>query len=194
MAQPAVVKDQGRTIDGHRVLVRPGMDYEDLPGSTTIYILVCPYRDIPGLPLVFTPRDLHWMLLWGPVREEGSYYRIIQATREWDPRASSTIASTAVYLDFLTNPGPRTLSLTKNTEENGTFIPLSSLDRQGRQALEHIAMIHPIRVPDGSWNCQDFIKEILAEAVRQGLFDPEVVDKALQKADQGLSRSDRKTG
>ncbi|TFK53988.1 hypothetical protein OE88DRAFT_1732724 [Heliocybe sulcata] len=187
MAASPYVPDFGRIVEGHKVLVRPGLDIPDLPGPTTISILVCPHSDIQGITQVFTPKDHHWMLLWGPVKLEGRYYRVIQATREWDPRANPTIASTARRLDFLTNPGPKTLSLTTKTEEHGKFVPVGVLSPEARMVLERIAKNHPVHVPDGAWNCQDFVAEILGKAVDQGLFDRTAVDDALKVAEKGLS-------
>jgi hypothetical protein len=54
--------------------------------------------------------------------------------------------------------------------------------RAQRVALEEIAARTEVRVPNGEWNCQDWVIEVLVSAVDDDLISPGDRDAALSAA------------
>jgi len=53
-----------------------------------------------------------------------------------------------------------------------------------RKALEKIALSTEVYEPNGAWNCQDWVIEVLRKAVEAGLLEAQQVNKALVVAQQ----------
>ena len=60
------------------------------------------------------------------------------------------------------------------------------MDRERRQQLESIANVHPVYVPNGEWNCQDFVKSVLDAAVDAGIIAAQDRDRVLEEGKQLL--------
>jgi hypothetical protein len=51
-----------------------------------------------------------------------------------------------------------------------------------RKALEEIASTTEVYEPNGLWNCQDWVAEVLRKAAEKGLVNAQQVDKVLAAA------------
>ncbi|TFK54002.1 hypothetical protein OE88DRAFT_1654454 [Heliocybe sulcata] len=173
---PHYVPHQGRMApDGVTPLqLRMNMDWtiKDTHGDLPVYVLVEPPPDSRA-----KPRDLHWMLAWR-VQEEDNFWRVIQVVRE-RPVGSDFMNN------YLTNSGPATHALLTSTTRQGRLIYVGTLSRDQRRELEGIAEEHPVREPDGTWNCQNFLVEVLELAIARGIVDKETARKAIADASGG---------
>ncbi|TFK53998.1 hypothetical protein OE88DRAFT_1140594 [Heliocybe sulcata] len=148
---------------------------------------VCPdnHGDLPPYILIrrssdptHTPRDLHWMIVWAIKRDE-DVWRVIHVVQE--RAVGAEIAN-----DYLSNPHPRTHFLQPDTVTQGRLVGLATLTRPQRQLVEQIVCEHPVRAPDGRWNCQDFIEEVLERAIAADIIDRHSVQSALADARRGF--------
>jgi len=53
-----------------------------------------------------------------------------------------------------------------------------------RKALEAIALITEVYEPNGAWNCQDWVIEVLRKAVEKDLLNAQEMDEVLTAARQ----------
>ncbi|KAI9062166.1 hypothetical protein FKP32DRAFT_1677500 [Trametes sanguinea] len=51
-----------------------------------------------------------------------------------------------------------------------------------RQQIEELAWTVPVMRPNGQWNCQDWLTELLARMQEKGLITPAQLDEALEAA------------
>ncbi|KAL1683820.1 hypothetical protein EV122DRAFT_257500 [Schizophyllum commune] len=82
----------------------------------------------------------------------------------------------------LTNWGPRTGMVDMMTAAAQDAFFLGRLSLPQRKHLERIAAWEPVRVPDGIWNCQHWLKSVLKKAVEAGLLEAETVARAVTAA------------
>ena len=111
------------------------------------------------------PRDNHWMLLWKIFNGQHLIIRRLQVVQE-------------IGYDHLTNWGPLTVTADDITKSS-PHLSLGELTLSQRRVLEGIAQETPVMVPNGEWNCQNWVIDVLKEAVKQNLLDNEIVDKVL---------------
>lgn len=124
------------------------------------------------------PRGRHWSVSWqvGELNESTGtdsdspqthrVQRVLHIVRE-------------VGLDYYTNWGPKTRFF-ETTHFNA--IPIASISLSKRKALEEIASSAEVYEPNGEWNCQDWVIEVLRKAVKDGIFTMEEVEVALVTA------------
>lgn len=135
---------------------------------------------------------VHWMIRWRLQDLGGcAHFRMLHVLTERillppshspDSSSSSTSSSTSrlpIYKDIYTNWGPMTKSQDAFTLAHTLAAPLGTLTLAERRALERLAAGERVREPDGRWNCQDWVKSVLARAVRAGLFEEGVVRAAV---------------
>ncbi|KDQ10956.1 hypothetical protein BOTBODRAFT_468965 [Botryobasidium botryosum FD-172 SS1] len=119
---------------------------------------------IPG-----PPRHYHWKLSWlVATTEDGLVHRRIEIVRE-------------IERDHLTNWGPYT-KIGPVISANTHLHTIGALNLSQRRELERIAEQEPVRVPNGEWNCQDWIISVLQKAVQAGLFTRAECQSAIHKA------------
>ncbi|KAJ7292929.1 hypothetical protein C8J57DRAFT_10660 [Mycena rebaudengoi] len=86
----------------------------------------------------------------------------------------------------LTNWGPMTKSMgSARTLANSDITTIANLSLEDRQRLEHIASRTQVYEPNGIWNCQDWVKDVLRQAVEAGV----VTDTQCQAAFTSTSHS-----
>lgn len=118
----------------------------------------------------YNPRNNHWIIAW----ELGMYgtnpiHRRIAIVQE-------------AGVDHLTNWGPLTKSASTATVTKTIGIPLKSMTLEERQKLEEIAVNTPVLIPDGEWNCQNWLMTVLETAEAQGLITNEEWSAAVEEA------------
>ncbi|KAF7334652.1 hypothetical protein MVEN_02295700 [Mycena venus] len=134
------------------------------------------YRD-PESPLVVEllinrahpdQRGQHWALSWtvGDLPPRHKVQRILHIVRE-------------VGYYHYTNWGPLTRTFDPLELE---AISIAQLTRAQRGALEAIAGRTEVCVPNGEWNCQNWVMEVLECAVADGLVSAAERDAALDAA------------
>jgi hypothetical protein len=114
------------------------------------------------------PRDNHWMLIWRVFNGEHLIIRRLHIVHE-------------IGYNHLTNWGPLTVTA-GDTTRNAPQLLLGELMLSQRRVLEGIAQETPVMVPNGEWNCQNWVVDVLKEAVKQNLLDNRLVDKVLIRA------------
>lgn len=135
---------------------------------------------------------VHWMIRWRLQDLGGcAHFRMLHVLTERillppshspESSSSSTSSSTSrlpIYKDIYTNWGPMTKSQDASALAHTLAAPLGTLTLAERRALERLAAGERVREPDGRWNCQDWVKSVLARAVRAGLFKEGVVRAAV---------------
>lgn len=119
-------------------------------------------------------RGRHWSISWLVGNSKGaagaeSYQdvqRVLHVVRE-------------VGIDYYTNWGPKTRFF---NPPSFTAIPIATMSLEQRKALEEIASSTEVYQPNGVWNCQDWVMEVLRKAVERGLLDAQQVEKVLTTA------------
>ncbi|KAK0432894.1 hypothetical protein EV421DRAFT_1455507 [Armillaria borealis] len=81
-------------------------------------------------------------------------------------------------VDHFTNWGP--ITRTERKEEH--IIPMAKLSLEKREQLGRIAAKTPVRIPDGTWNCQDWLITVLETAESQNILMHEDWAPAVQSA------------
>lgn len=103
------------------------------------------------------------------------FYRVLQIVV--DPLVAY---NTSITFKYYTNWGPLTTS-SLPTQNCQRFL-LGELELEQRKVLEELAEQEKVRVPDGSWNCQDWIKSLLAAAVERRVLEANKVEEVLRCA------------
>ncbi|KAJ7122044.1 hypothetical protein C8R43DRAFT_51727 [Mycena crocata] len=88
---------------------------------------------------------------------------------------------TEIGCKHYTNWGP--LTRTFNPRDFDA-VPIAQLTRAQRSALEDIARTSDARVPNGEWNCQNWVMEVLSRGVAAGLLSAAERDAAITVAQQ----------
>ncbi len=115
-----------------------------------------------------TSRDYHWKLLWTVAAiPEANIHRHLDIVQE-------------AGVDHFTNWGP--ITRTERREEH--IIPMAKLSLEKRQQLGQIAAKTPVRIPDGTWNCQDWLITVLKTAESQNILMHEDWAPAVQLAQE----------
>jgi hypothetical protein len=119
-------------------------------------------------------RGRHWSISWrvgkpsADAEEESPEYvqRVLHVVRE-------------VGFDYYTNWGPKTRFFDPTSF---AAIPIATMNLGQRKALEEIASTTEVYEPNGLWNCQDWVAEVLRKAAEKGLVNAQQVDKVLAAA------------
>ncbi|KAJ3804455.1 hypothetical protein EV368DRAFT_5701, partial [Lentinula lateritia] len=80
--------------------------------------------------------------------------------------------------NHFTNWGLITKNMGIATVNASEIAVITTMTLQNRQNLEQTAANTPVYGPDGRWNCQDWVKDVLRQAVDRGL----VTDKEVEAA------------
>ncbi|KZV84519.1 hypothetical protein EXIGLDRAFT_727163 [Exidia glandulosa HHB12029] len=118
-------------------------------------------------------RGRHWAIVWqtaGDLEHGRAAFRTLQTSIEPGK-------------PHYTNWGPLTKTFkVVDPETPFALLPLANLSLSDRQRLEDIARETPVYVPNGNWNCQDWVMMVLDRAVELGLIPAASRDNALWKA------------
>ena len=138
----------------------PSIDHLYPDPDVTVPVLLSIFPACSG-----DPRDNHWMLRWKVSDGKELIIRHLQIVRE-------------TGYNHLTNWGPLTVTADDSTKSS-PYLSLGELTLSQRRVLEGIARETPVMMPNGEWNCQNWVIDVLKEAVKQNLLDNEIVDKVL---------------
>lgn len=96
-------------------------------------------------------------------------------------------------LSYLTNWGPITGA--PGSSPQTTHIPLAKLSLKARRALEAIAIVEEVFLPERGteWDCQDWLTSVLLKAVHQGIISKEQVRVAVNSAKSAPTAVTRNT-
>jgi len=141
----------------------PSIDhlYPDLDASQPIRLIVVP-------SVTSNPTDNHWMMVWTVSDHDDLIIRRLQIVRE-------------IGYDHLTNWGAVTVTAGDMTKHSPRF-RLGELTLSQRKNLEGIAQETRVMTPNGEWNCQHWITDVLEKAVEENLLVKKVVERALTAA------------
>jgi hypothetical protein len=122
------------------------------------------------------PRGRHWSISWrvgkstpSPGDESVEHVqRVLHVVQE-------------LGFKYYTNWGPKTRFFDPTSF---TAIPIATMSLGKRKALEEISLDTEVYEPNGVWNCQDWVIEVLRKAVAKDLLNAQEVDKALAAARQ----------
>lgn len=127
---------------------------------------------LPPTRSIVPPSSRHWCIVWEVKRTLGKpepdtrAFRTLHLVRERDRLGNPCL--------HLTNWGPLTKVFPTSTIHNQfKFVSLGNLGLEGRKNLEEIAKRVKVKVPDreGKWGSQEWVMEVLREAVRERLMD-----------------------
>jgi hypothetical protein len=139
----------------------PAGSFPDPDGGQVVHIVVSGYP-APARPL---PRERTWALCWSPAN---GVVRILGTVRAAPEKES--------YVYW----GPVTQAYDFSRECR--LIPVANLGRGKRAALERVANSVGVMRPNGWWNGQNWVVEVLKRAVEHDLISPEERDKAIYSA------------
>ncbi len=145
--------------------------FRDKDEDTEVFFAV--YK--PVLPRQ-TPRDLHWSLAW-PIRDTNpAAWRQIHVIEERVEAEAGTWDSRYVYWGPLTkSSGP--------TDDVAERYSLGAFSLEWRKNVEELADQTPVMVPDGTWNCQDWLLDLFERMITERLISSEKRDDVLAAAD-----------
>ena len=143
----------------------PSIDhlYPDLDYTLPVLLISIPARS-------GDPADNHWIVTWTISDDKEVIIRRLQIVQE-------------TGYNHLTNWGPLTVTAGDTTKSSPQF-SLGKLSLSQRKVLEKIARETPVMMPNGEWNCQNWITDVLKEAVKQNVLDNGIVNEALIAARQ----------
>lgn len=136
-------------------------------------------RPSEGQAQGMSSHDLHWLIQWlrAKVKVEDTpdaktqlLWRRIQVVHE-------------AGVDHLTNWGAISTYGEGGVVDGSEHIVIKAMSKSQRIELEAIANATQVRVPDGHWNCQDWVKTVLETAVEWGLLSTEEYEHAVQDAE-----------
>jgi len=116
-------------------------------------------------------RHCHWAIGW---EIDDNNRRLLQVVQENDKYGRPT--------GHLTNWG----AVTKAYSRPATHYKIATLTLANRQGLEQIANAEQVLIPDGNWNCQDWVHAVLKKGVDQGIFTKTQVSRAFGKNNRGV--------
>ncbi|KAI0765205.1 hypothetical protein C8Q74DRAFT_1371053 [Fomes fomentarius] len=165
---PQWFKEQGR--DGLNGPPPPSIDHlhPDINDSREVYILVYGPTE-RGL----RASELHWSLAWY-VREGAVRHIHIVSERV----GSDSRGRRLVYWGPVTKSPPKPGSATVMARK----ISLGPMTFQMRQAVETLSWQIPVQVPDGRWNCQLWIIDLLNKMVQKRIITEAIWSDVIAKA------------
>ncbi|GBE83982.1 hypothetical protein SCP_0510410 [Sparassis crispa] len=152
-------------------------EFKDLDVPADVHLVVTPPSTFLHRPV---PKDNHWAIFWNISRSTDGVMRrrLLQIVQE---RLGDG------YANHLTNWGPITTSAGGPTPESRKFF-IKTMTLSERKSLEAIAQTEEVLMPDGVWNCQDWIEAVLDKAVNGGMIAAETVADLKIKAREVIGK------
>ncbi|KAH6916900.1 hypothetical protein BKA70DRAFT_1250903 [Coprinopsis sp. MPI-PUGE-AT-0042] len=123
--------------------------------------------------------DLHWLIQWLRAKVKVEDTPDAQTQLLW--RRIQLVHEAGV--DHLTNWGAISTYGEGGIVDGSERILIKAMSKSERIELEAIANATQVCVPDGHWNCQDWLKTVLMSAVDRGLLSTEEYERAVRKAE-----------
>lgn len=145
--------------------------HKDSEGDVEVFFAV---YNPPPLLQGHTPRDLHWSIAW-QIRDTGAWRQVHVVEEKIEVAREQRPLQLYVYWGPLTKSSGPTDGVAKRYSL-GVF-PLAQ-----RLQIEELARQVPVMVPDGTWNCQDWILDLLSRMVSEGILPKDSPDSAVISA------------
>ena len=198
-----IAPEQGRAGLSLPSPINMDWQHPDRDAPRTLHLLVYPPsspRSTHGRAQSW--RDLHWALAWQPApspspdepapADPANAHDAIDAAAAWRHVQLDTY-------DVATDPAPQPRYVywgARTTSPEGPSpaseagggvkrLALATLAREQRRRVEELAWETPVLWPNGRWNCQDWLRALLARMVAEGLVAQENVDGVLTQAETG---------
>ncbi|KAI0654906.1 hypothetical protein C8Q70DRAFT_465522 [Cubamyces menziesii] len=172
---PVVLPEQGRSGTVGEPPINLDWIAKDPDIDLPVYIIVSGPRDGSSHDL----RGLHWRLSWQVARDKWRYVHIVEHWRDHQRAPNPRY----VYWGALTqSSGHSTSKLTK------VLVGVMSLAT--RKSIEQLALEVPVMWPDGTWNCQNWILDLLTRMHRAGIISQRRWEEVVGAAHNAY-RSDR---
>ncbi|CDO68392.1 hypothetical protein BN946_scf184815.g39 [Trametes cinnabarina] len=152
--------DQGRSNSAGAAPIDLAWRYPDPNTNLTVYLLVAP----PQRNTVFDPRGLHWSLSW-EVRQ--NVWRHVNVLTHRQPNQPSPNPRYIYFGPLTKTGGDGTLQTVK--------IIVGNMSLAMRQRIEALAWSVPVMYPNGQWNCQDWLIDLLGRMRNEGLIDDQTL-------------------
>jgi hypothetical protein len=153
----------------------PSGSFPEPDGARVVHIVVSGYP-APTRPL---PRERTWALCWSPAN---GVVRILGTMR----RSPSSSAPAPVSVAEKEEGGAGSgyvywgpVTQAHDFSRECRLVPVASLGRGKRAALERIANGVGVMRPNGWWNGQNWVVEVLKRAVEHDLISPQERDNAI---------------
>ncbi|KAI0315312.1 hypothetical protein OF83DRAFT_1132613 [Amylostereum chailletii] len=155
--------------------------FRDPDKALSVYLCVHPAE---GFAINLTQRDLHWSIGWhimdeiqpGPqpmLRQVWRQIHVVTHNRDYDPPPQPRL----VFWGTIT-------SIVGQRTTNAEHLELGIMTLQTRSQIEALALQVPVMAPDGTWNCQDFLKDLLQKMVEAGIIDKDKKDSVIEMAEE----------
>ncbi|KAF8902305.1 hypothetical protein CPB85DRAFT_101432 [Mucidula mucida] len=135
---------------------------------------ICPDPDTPLNVMLHSfggdtadPTNNHWQIAWLVSASPDRFvFRRLEIVRE-------------INVNHLTNWGPYTKFIGITSMAAASSAVLEQYTLAERRIWEEIAERMPVRVPDGVWNCQNWVMSVLQAAEGRGLLASQAINDAL---------------
>ncbi|KAL7283972.1 hypothetical protein ACG7TL_001244 [Trametes sanguinea] len=141
--------------------------FPDPDTSLTVYVLVSAPIDVTK----FDPRDLHWSLSWEVQPNVWRHINVLYHERSDQPAPNPRL----VFWGPLTKMGDIAISGERR-------VPVAVMTREMRKRIEELAWTVPVIYPNGQWNCQNWLVDLLGRMQDCGLITDEILNKAIDGA------------
>lgn len=117
-----------------------------------------------------TPRDLHWSLAWAI----GNTWKQLHVIEEKMADGPSPQPRYVYWGPLTKSSGP--------TDDVADRYFLGVFSQTQRKQIEELAAETPVMVPDGTWNCQDWLLDLFERMVDAGIINARTRDSVLKAA------------
>ncbi|KAI0707551.1 hypothetical protein C8T65DRAFT_718587 [Cerioporus squamosus] len=175
MAPAEYLPEQGRY--GLRILPPPNNDHlaKDTDVERNVVVLVYPLQRRPG----YTPtsRDLHWSVSWRVDKGGWKHLHVIAENTSYDPQ----LPRRYVYWGPITKTAGHATS-------GAVEVLLGSMSLAVRRRIEQIAWSVQVAKPNGQWNCQNWVIDLLCKICQDGIISQRQWSQVVENAQLGAHR------
>ncbi|OSD02661.1 hypothetical protein PYCCODRAFT_1435313 [Trametes coccinea BRFM310] len=162
-----ILPEQGRANTTGLPPINLDWAHKDPNKDLPVYLIV----NAPSDPKRFDPRGLHWSLSWEVDPGFWRQVNILEHRRPDQPAPNPRY----VYWEALTkSAGPEM--------DDSKKIQVAVLSLAARQRIEQLALEVPVLYPNGRWNCQDWLIDLLSRMVKDKLITDEQMNQGLREA------------
>ncbi|KAI0336633.1 hypothetical protein GY45DRAFT_1315217 [Cubamyces sp. BRFM 1775] len=167
---PVALPEQGRSGTVGEPPINLDWTAKDPDVDLPVYIIVSAPRDNGP----HDPRGLHWRLVWQVARDR---WRNVHIVEHRDDRQRA--------------PNPRYVywgALTQSSDPSAsksTKVLVGMMSLAMRQSIERLALEVPVMWPDGTWNCQNWILDLLTRMYRSGIISQRRWEEVVGAAHNG---------
>ncbi|KAI0707568.1 hypothetical protein C8T65DRAFT_808940 [Cerioporus squamosus] len=135
-------------------------------------VVVMVFPPIPGL--IRTPRDAHWSLSWRVDAGGWKHLHVVTLDTSYDPR----LRKRYVYW------GPETKTVGE-AKRGAQHVSLGYMSPAVRRRIEALAWTVGVAKPNGDWNCQNWIIDLLCKICQDRIIDQAKWSEVVARAPHG---------